>query len=87
MHRVTAIFAAVGLVLLAPIAWGTAFGEVALSDAGLRAVVVLAVVVIGGRVATRMILAFADTLDGCWKGERPGAQGPDEAEDAGLAAD
>jgi hypothetical protein len=87
VHRVTAIFAAVGLMLLAPIAWGTAFGQVALSDAGMRAVVVLAVVVIGGRVATRMILVFADTLDGRWSGERQGEDGTGPAEDAGLAAD
>lgn len=85
MHRVTAIFAAIGLVLLAPIAWGTAFGEVALSDAGLRAVVVLGVVVIGGRVATRLILAFADTLDGRWRGDRPGEEAP--SEDADVAVD
>ncbi|MEO1062711.1 MAG: hypothetical protein AAFZ07_14955 [Actinomycetota bacterium] len=83
MHRVTALFAAMGLVLLAPIAWGTAFGEVALSDAGLRAVAVLAVVVIGGRVATKLVLAFADTLDGRWRGDRPGD--PESTEDADLA--
>lgn len=79
MHRVTAIFAAVGLLLLAPIAWGTAFGEVSLADAGLRAVVVLAVVVAGGRLATKAILGFADTLDGRWRGDRPAtSDAPDQ---------
>ncbi len=72
MHKVTAIFAACGLMLLAPIAWGTAFGEVSLADAGLRAVAVLAVVIIGAQIATKAILAFADTLDGRWRGERLG---------------
>ena len=86
MHRVTAIFAAVGLVLLAPIAWGTAFGEVSLSDAGLRAVVVLVVVVVGARLATKAILGFADTLDGRWRGERPAGREA-STEDAGLAGD
>ena len=74
-----------GLVLLAPIAWGTAFGEVSLADAGLRAVAVLVVVVVGGRVATKMILAFADTLDGRWRGDRPGEA--DAADEADLAAE
>lgn len=69
MHRVVALLAAAGLAALLPVAWGLAFGHIGLADAGIRAAVTVVVVVVGGRLLTKALLLFADTLDGRWKGE------------------
>ncbi|MEM9035337.1 MAG: hypothetical protein AAGA99_21840 [Actinomycetota bacterium] len=78
----TALLAAAGLAALLPVAWGLAFGEIGLADAGVRAVVTVVAVLVAARVITRGLLLFADTLDGRWKG----AVSAPEA-DAAMTAD
>jgi hypothetical protein len=67
---VTAALAVCGLVALLPVAWGLALGRVGLADAGVRAIATVVVVVVAGRLLTRALLFFADTLDGRWRGDR-----------------
>lgn len=69
MALVRRIAAIAGLVLLVPLALAVARGQIGLADAGLRAAVVVIVVVLVTRLTPRVVLAFADTLDGTWKGE------------------
>ncbi len=71
MQIVTRILSVVGLVLVLPVAWGLARGDLAAADAGIRAVVVLGGVVVARWALPKAVLAFADTLDGSWRGDPP----------------
>lgn len=70
MQLIRRILAVVALCGLVPLAWTVVTGRTSLAAAGLRAVVLLVVVLVLHRVLTRAVLLFADTLDGRWRGER-----------------
>jgi len=67
--RIQRALAVLGLLVLVPVAWGLFNGRLSLADAGLRAGAILVVVVALGRLGPWLVLRFADTLDGTWKGD------------------
>jgi hypothetical protein len=61
--------AIVALVIMLPMAWQLARGQVGLLDAGMRAGVLLVAVFLIGRLLVFGAKQFADTLDGAWEGK------------------
>jgi hypothetical protein len=61
--------AIVSLVIMLPMAWQLAIGQVGLLDAGMRAGVLLVAVFVIGRLLAFGARQFADTLDGAWEGK------------------
>lgn len=72
MTLIQRLLAGLGLVLLIPLAVGLISGTVSLPEAGLRAVTIFVGVLVLRRVVPRLVLMFADTLDGTWRGEPVG---------------
>lgn len=73
MHSIRRWLAVAGLVIMFPMAWQLAAGQVGLLDAGKRAGFLLVGILILGRFLSFGVKQFADTLDGTWEGNAPEA--------------
>ncbi len=69
MYSIRRWLAIVALVIMLPMAWQLALGQIGLLDAGMRAGVLLVAVFLLGRLLVFGARQFADTLDGAWEGK------------------
>jgi hypothetical protein len=83
MILIRRVLAGIGLVLLVPVAVGLITGSINLADAGVRAATVFGVILVLRKLLPKLVIWFADTLDGTWRGEPP-VTDPD-AEEASAA--
>jgi len=68
MYSIRRWLAIAALVIMLPMAWQVAMGQIGLFDAGKRAAVLLVAVFLIGRLLIFGVRQLADTLDGTWEG-------------------
>ncbi|MFV1990789.1 MAG: hypothetical protein ACC652_08640 [Acidimicrobiales bacterium] len=68
MYSIRRWLAIAALVIMLPMAWQVAIGQIGLFDAGKRAAVLLIAVFFIGRILIFGVRQLADTLDGAWEG-------------------
>ena len=81
MAALRQFLAAMGLVVVAYLAFKVARNEIELTDAAIRAVAVFIAAAVLTKLAGVAVSTFADTLDGQWKGEVAEPVADDQVED------
>lgn len=79
MHSIRRWLAVAGLVIMFPMAWQLAAGQVGLLDAGKRSGFLLVGILILGRFLSFGVKQFADTLDGTWEGNASEINEPEDS--------